>query len=288
MITHYMHDGALSVANRRTNATEKEYIQVESRTIDIYAKKTTSPYLHTSVHGPHYFTGLLQINEVSIITRLENEITVDRQVDASLNGRSRGFYGIYSTSTTCQPIIYILEARTLGIDSKKIQPPLKLRRWNARGDPVPPKKKTCIPGSLSLSLSLSLLHWRRKREERCEAVGPVRVQPPRGPNLARVLPYTLSRTRPECLLHSHPTRRLPRLPPASALPTGSARPPSLRRSSRRYVSKFDAVRTMYMCAGIAGCRRARHDAMGGDGTARARFLCKYLKKFLKNPFIFYV
>src|SRR5258706_11517211 len=34
-----------------------------------------------------------------------------------------------------------------------------------------------IPGSLSLSLSL--LHWRREREERSEGVGPGWVQPPR-------------------------------------------------------------------------------------------------------------
>src|SRR5258706_12741108 len=36
-----------------------------------------------------------------------------------------------------------------------------------------------IPGSLSLSLSLCLLHWRREREERSEGVGPGWVQPPR-------------------------------------------------------------------------------------------------------------
>jgi len=34
-----------------------------------------------------------------------------------------------------------------------------------------PKKKLCIPGALSLSLSLSLLHWKREREERSGGVG---------------------------------------------------------------------------------------------------------------------
>ena len=43
---------------------------------------------------------------------------------------------------------------TLGICSKKVQLPLKLRRWNARRNPVP-LNKLRIPGFLSLSLDPS-------------------------------------------------------------------------------------------------------------------------------------
>jgi hypothetical protein len=102
---------------------KKEYIQVATHTIDIYTKKNTSPYTRAPVHGPHDIAGLLQINQVSIITRFDNEIFVDRQADTSLNGRSHSFYGIYLSSTTCKYIIYILDMCTLGIYRKNHNPP---------------------------------------------------------------------------------------------------------------------------------------------------------------------
>ena len=48
------------------------------------------------------------------------------------------------------------------------------------------KKNLRIPGSLSLSLSLSLLHWRREREERSGGVGPRSGPTTRLPILANV------------------------------------------------------------------------------------------------------
>jgi hypothetical protein len=76
---------------------------------------------------------------------------MERQVDASLNRRSGGLHGVYSISTTCKHIIYILGMSTSGIYSKKIQHSLKLRCWNARKDPTPPKKN-CVYQALSLSI----------------------------------------------------------------------------------------------------------------------------------------
>src|SRR5258706_11582514 len=120
-------------------------------------------------------------------------------------------------------IIFKLVTYTMNSDAKKKkkrQPPLKLHRFAACGEVWNVKKKMCIPGSLSLSLSLSPPLEKRARGEVGRSWPMVRtnhpgchLQPPSLPywvafhHMIRPVPYVCQPvTSPMCALNT--THRL--------------------------------------------------------------------------------
>ena len=145
---------------------------------------------------------------------------------------------------------------------EKKQPPLKLRCWNDRVDHIPPEKKMRIPGSLSLSLSLSTTGGESERRG-------VRQLDPVGSNhpdvRTRMVPYsgcTFGPVRVSAPLCMPPASV--RCPPATRPP-----PPSCR------VSKIDAIRTV-------SCVLVMPDADGRVTTGRRGRVSCLFGKPLKN------